>query len=316
MSEEQPVTVQQETRPRGMPGLTWAVILIAVGVVFLINNLHLNGFSIDWLALIRYWPVILILVGLELILGRRSVFGSLAVAALALVTIGGLVWLVGQTASSPAFSPTTTREVSQELGDVQSAKVDFNLGAGDTHIASTSDAVHLISGTYTTNRDLQLAVDYQKNGGQGVLRIRQDDPSNKVDPFGNFIGKLDLKLTDAVPLDITVDAGVGNITLDLSGVQLSSLTIKGGVGNVSVTLPAQGSYAVSADMGIGELRVTMPKSLEAHLSVDSGIGNSSIPPRFKPSGNSQWKTGGYDGSSNRADLTVKSGIGNFELIDQ
>lgn len=315
MSEEQ-VPVQQDTHPRGMPGITWAVILIAVGVVFLLNNLHINGFSINWLELIRYWPVILILVGLDVLIGRRSVFGSLAVAALALVVVGGLVWMVGFTKTSSTFGPSVKRDVTQELGDVKTARINFNLGAGETIVRPMSDSKNLVSGTYTTNRDLTLNVDYKTSGDNGVLTIRQEGKSSNPDIFSDFVGLLDLKLTDAVPVDLVVDAGVGQVTFDLTGIKLSSLKLKGGVGNVEVKLPDRGDYTVNADMGIGQLIVETPKSLEANVAFDGGISNADVPSRFKSKGESHWQTSGYEGARDRVDLTVKTGIGNFEVVDR
>src|SRR5689334_136203 len=235
MSEEQVVVTEQETRPRGMPGLTWAVILIAVGVVFLINNLHINGISIDWFELLRYWPVILILLGLDILLGRRSVLGSIAVAAIAVAVIAGLVWTVGITRDTvDGLGSSISREVAQDAGDAESAHLDFNLGAANTTITADPSIKNLVEGRYRTNENLTLDVNYEVTGGVGNLVISQETKNRNTNWFNDFVGDLDLKLGDDIPVDIVIDAGVGQVTLDLTGIELTSLNIKGGVGNVEI----------------------------------------------------------------------------------
>lgn len=48
---------------------TWGIILIIIGLLFLLENLGFLDFS-DVIS--RYWPVLLILLGLKIILNRRS----------------------------------------------------------------------------------------------------------------------------------------------------------------------------------------------------------------------------------------------------
>jgi cell wall-active antibiotic response 4TMS protein YvqF len=48
--------------------LTWGLILIAIGVLLTLGNLR-EEFSV-WRLLARYWPVILIIIGLKKIYGH------------------------------------------------------------------------------------------------------------------------------------------------------------------------------------------------------------------------------------------------------
>ena len=57
-------------------GLVGPIILITLGVVFLMNNLGVLDWSV-WVVIFRLWPVLLVAAGLDLLLGRRSVWGSL-----------------------------------------------------------------------------------------------------------------------------------------------------------------------------------------------------------------------------------------------
>ena len=63
-------------------GLVWPIILIAAGIILLLNNLGMLSWDI-WGTLWRLWPVLLIAIGLDIIIGRRSFWGSLLVGILA-----------------------------------------------------------------------------------------------------------------------------------------------------------------------------------------------------------------------------------------
>ena len=55
---------------RRKPGLVGPTILIAMGVIFLLNNLGLVSWDI-WGTLLQLWPILLIALGLDMLVGRR-----------------------------------------------------------------------------------------------------------------------------------------------------------------------------------------------------------------------------------------------------
>jgi hypothetical protein len=63
---------KRDDRRRSLVG---PVILIGLGVVFLLNNLGVLAWSV-WEVILRLWPILLVAAGLDLLLGRRSIWGS------------------------------------------------------------------------------------------------------------------------------------------------------------------------------------------------------------------------------------------------
>jgi hypothetical protein len=82
--------------PRQRPDLVGALLLITVGTLLLFNNFNLVPWSI-WHDLLQYWPVVLILIGLQMVLGYSSL-GRLVVGV---ITVGVIFYIVGNLVSHP-----------------------------------------------------------------------------------------------------------------------------------------------------------------------------------------------------------------------
>ena len=67
-------------------GMFGGIIFITIGIIFLLNNFNLLPWSV-WSILWRFWPLFLILGGLEMILGD-SWLAELIVGLITLVTVG------------------------------------------------------------------------------------------------------------------------------------------------------------------------------------------------------------------------------------
>ncbi|RJR25472.1 hypothetical protein C4578_01560 [Candidatus Microgenomates bacterium] len=82
--------MEKETERKGN-GVTWAVFLIFAGVILLLNNLGLVSWSV-WASLWKFWPLILVLGGLEIIFGG-SLIGNFFVTILGLAAAFLLIFL-------------------------------------------------------------------------------------------------------------------------------------------------------------------------------------------------------------------------------
>ena len=69
------------TSYRRGPDLFWPIILIGAGIIFLLSNLGVITGN-PWPILWNLWPVLLIVIGLDILFGRRSMLGGLIGAAL------------------------------------------------------------------------------------------------------------------------------------------------------------------------------------------------------------------------------------------
>jgi hypothetical protein len=296
--------------------LTGAIILIALGGALLLNNLGMV--QVDWWGLLRFWPVLLILIGLDVLLGHRSAVGSVLLAMFGLALVVGIIFVAGiqQRGLAVAGGRSVTRDFAQPLDGAEALDVLLNLGATETDVRPLEGGENAVEGRYTTDERLAIRVDYGVSGGTGHLEISQNNESFGMNAGSPFVGQLDLSLTDAVPIDLAVDAGVGDVSVDLTGLQLASLVVDAGVGNVEIVLPETGRFDVTVNAGVGNVEITLPDGLEASVSYDGGLSALNVSTdRLAQTGEGVWRTSGYEGADSRATISIDAGIGNVTVND-
>lgn len=283
----------------------WPVILITAGVLFLLDNLKV--LNVDWTQLWRLWPVLLVLVGLEILLGRRSLLGSLIVVILTMVIVGGLVLLL---VASPSLlgapEPAGVQRISEPLDGVEKADLQINFAAGQLDVRPLVESLSLIEGELNLATEHKPAWAIERSDHRASMTLRY--------PSGIRLGtwvrtdRWDLRLSPKAGLDLNVDVGAGGATIDLTGLDIRSLEVKSGVGQSTVTFPAQGRFAADLNGGVGATVLEIPAGMAARLVVDRGIGTVNVSERYRKDGNT-YVTDDWETNSNRLDVKVEVGVG-------
>jgi Domain of unknown function (DUF5668)/N-terminal domain of toast_rack, DUF2154 len=310
----QPEYIQPSAPPKRVVGAPMAgpVILISAGIVLLLNNLDILPWGV-WGDLWRLWPLALIAVGLDLIIGRRRPLASLLIILLVLVAGGGLILYTG----FATRGDLTTYNMDVPVGSVKSATVEIDFGMGELEVRGGANIASLASGRfeYYANRQPPSA-DVEVSGERANLVIQAaDEHGFNFGWFGPSRAPMwSVYLNPRLPLSLKADLGVGNSTLDLESVTLTKLDVNSGTGNTTIILPIPtGNLAASIDGGVGNLVLHIPDAAEARVSVDTGVGNVTIGNRFAQQGENVWVTSGYATAPNKLDLTVDAGVGNVEI---
>lgn len=283
MSESQRVENRQHRRSGGLTG---AVLLIGIGLLLLLNTLGIISFN--WLFLLRYWPVLLILAGLDLLLGRQSLAGGL------FVTILSLAIIVGLALYAPA-GKTAGGDFSHQVGDVSTLNIELAMGAVNADISAGEPGT--VYGSYTTGANQEIVTGYHGTGSTGTFTVEQNSRSEEPVALGSgYPNTLDLNLPDDLPLNLTVAVGAGDLTIDLSGLDVRSLEVKGGAGDVTITLPTGGRIDVDMSVAAGSIRINVPDSMQAQVIFDTAATSRSLSGRFEKS-NETWRTDGYSSTA-------------------
>jgi hypothetical protein len=199
---------------------------------------------------------------------------------------------------------------SVELGDVENAVVELDMGAGELDVHGGTR--ELMEATFTYNVDKwKPQVDYHATGRKGVLKIRQGKAEGI--PVGDTKNRWDISLSDSVPIDLKIDMGAGQGILDLKDIRLNSLDIDGGVGELKLDLAGERTQDldVNIDGGIGSATIYLPEDIGVKVHVDGGIGSVNASGLNKRDGSYTNDAFGESGAT--ITIRIDAGIGSIDL---
>jgi hypothetical protein len=243
----------------------WPALLILVGVIALLANT--GQIPAERLYnLVGLWPLVLIVVGLELIV-RRSMRGVAGDVAAALIILLAIVGATAYVVASPTTTASHSLDSTMDLGNISSATVEIDAGAGQVTISGASD---LGSSLYKAHIDYSGSKpEITLDRSSGELRI--DQPNRSI--FGlegpRFV--LNLQLNPSIPWTINQNTGASTSTYNLSAIHLSGMSLNTGASRIEMTL-GQPSGIVSLQINGGSLtvRVHRPKGVATSVDLSGG----------------------------------------------
>ncbi|HEY4950109.1 MAG TPA: toast rack family protein [Candidatus Acidoferrales bacterium] len=291
-----------------------ALIVIAVGIFFLVINLHPDLDA--WSIIGRYWPVLLIAIGLGYIWdawmdrtysqadGPRHHTGAPVAVLVVLILLGFALWH-GRN-SRPVLH--ATQDVS--LQGAQFVTTNLDIPSGSLEVAG--GASQLLNANFDYHEsDGAPRVEYSVSGGRGDLSITQE---NKLHVH-LAIARNDwqLRFADNVPMDMNVQIGAGSSNLRLQGLSVKNLDVQAGVGqlNLDLTGPRKSDLHVDIHGGVGSASIRLPKDVGVRVHASGGIG--SVSPHGLTREGDDYVNDVLGKTPATIDLTIEGGIGSVSL---
>jgi hypothetical protein len=291
--------------------LVGAIFIIGLGIVFLLANLGILALNV-WTLLLSLWPVLLVAIGLDLVIGRRSIWASLAGLVVLLAILVGALWLYGVRLETG--QALHGKELSQPVQGATSAEIVLENGAGDVSVHALSGSSDLIAGQVASGGGRDVYEELSVQGSQARYRLRE---TGTYMFFRERIGEQtwDLGLTSQIPLDVRYSQGAGNTDLDLSALQISALKVNMGVGQTTITLPATGDFDASIDGAIGQILIVIPKGMALRVQSNTALANLTVPGSYQRS-DRVYISPGYGSSENKVNLEIGMAIGNVTIRER
>jgi len=286
------------------------VILIGLGIILLLNNLGILEWSV-WEVILRLWPVLLIAWGLDLIIGRRSIWGSLLALVLIVALLTAALWLFGTGIGTGRV--VAVEEIRQALDGATQAEVVIAPAVGTLQVEALPESANLVEGAIHLGSSERATPDFTVEGKTATFTLRSEGVA-----FGPFVGSWgeqrgwDLRLNPDVPLQLEVSLGVGESNVDLTSLTVSDLEVSMGVGQTTVILPDEGRFQAKIDGAIGQTIVAIPEGMAARIHVDTGPAGRQLPDEYQRHGD-VYTSPGYESAENRVDLKVSQAIGNITI---
>jgi hypothetical protein len=283
--------------------LIWPAILILAGAIALLLNTGV--ISADRLVLlVNLWPLILIVVGIELIV-RRSVQGAAGDAAAVAIIVAALLAATAYVAVAPTSAATSSFQTSAAAGDLKEASLEIDVGGATFAIQDSRD---IGSDLY------RAAISY--SGSKPDVRLNRSDAKLTIEQHERrFLGlpnpalRMTLDLNPAIKWTITENTGASTDTIDLPHTAVSALTINTGASREDLALgPATGIVPVEINGVALTVHLHRPSNVEASVRVSGGaISLDADGHASHGIGERTYQSAGYADASDAYRITVDGG---------
>ena len=257
-------------------GFVGPVLGIGLGIIFLLGNFGYLTIS-AWEIILRFWPVFLIAWGLDLIIGRKSLFSSLAGLLVGAALVAGIYYLSTQ---SPVYKENfETNSMKVSLEGATSAEGSILLPAGEVSLQGGADPMNLLEGQVSTTDESHVSSDIV--GEKATFDI-EDNTRGVFTPFVGSATNLswDYRLNSGIPFDLDMSIGAGDYLLDLTKVNVDDLNVDAGVGRIKLILPSGDALKADLSVAVGEVIVMVPKGTPIRIHFDTALTVRDLPEGF------------------------------------
>jgi hypothetical protein len=295
---------------RGYGSLLWPAILILVGVFALLVNAGLVPVErLDRLA--DLWPLILVVIGLELVV-RRALQGAaaeIAAALIVLLAIGGAAAYVALGTSIP--TGTQTLDASGKVGSLNHAMAQVDAGGATISVQGSSSLGDDLFRAHIEYSGLKP--DVSLDASSGDVHISQSNTSGFFLQSRRFA--LTLQLNSSVPWKIAVNSGASSDVFMLATVRVVSIDVNAGASKEDITVgDPSGTVPITVNGGAPTVNVHRPPGAAASVSVSGGAASLSFDGRqSKAVGTLTAQTSDYDHASDRYQIRVDGGAANVTV---
>ena len=298
MSEKQP------QRAVGVP--IWGIFLLFLGVVFLLQTLHILPWGL-WEILWRFWPVLIIIIGLGILLRRCNVWlVSLLVLAMLGGCLGIAIWQYGLSPSIESYS--------EPLSDMERARIEVDFAAGNITIGSLPpDSPNFVEAdSEVRNSHGNMSVDFHQQDGEGRLYLSTERVNQRF--WGEVGVRWEVRLTRNIPLTLNIKSAASNTELTLSELEVTELRLDVDAGNCKVMMPSStGTTYVYIKADVANIEVNIPDGVDAKIWVDTDLSAFDVDESRFPKQGDYYISDNFDTAQNRIYLEIDSDVGRVEV---
>lgn len=296
----------------------WGMFFISLGGLVLIGNL--TDIDFQWSTAWKFWPMVLILIGISIMLKNQA--GRAIVAALA-----GIVLALSIYASISATTSLITSDFeitidddnnpiydttyfSQEYNDsIKTASLNFSGGAGSFRLFSTTDKL----------------IDFKTQGVKDLYSLRRNDSGTYSEIFFEMKGKsikignenyknsVELSLNPKPEWDLNFDVGASSLDLDLTPFNVRTLNVNMGAAVLRIKY---GNLISTSDLeinaGASDIDILIPKDIGCEIKTDAALSSKNFV-GFTKIKSDLYRTPNFDTAEKKLYIKIECGVSSIDV---
>ena len=285
-------------------GYAGATVVTGLGVLFLLGNLGYLTLS-TWDLILRLWPLFIVAVGLDLLIGKRGAWSAISGILVGLVVTAGIFWLV---ITSSAATSYNAEQVDLARSGATHARGSITMPVGTLDLETGAQGDALVTTRMRVNSSEVVDKNVSVTNGTATFKLEGRGAAGFV-PFYSHGGQEEwlVRLNNQSTYDLSVNVAVGETRLDLSGLKITNLSVETAVGKLALTLPEGGTFSGRVQAAVGLTEIWVPKGAPVRIRFERALTSTTQPSDFIVDGRTV-SSPAYTPSTGM-DLTVGQAVG-------
>lgn len=297
--------------------LFWGGILVALGVLFILNNLNFLDFN--WWGIFRLWPMLLVLLGVTLLPIKNSIKIVLTLILLA-VTITLLI------ANTSFFHPKTyhfnwdwsdNSEQSYDRGD------QYFYEPFDKSISEATLKMEAVAGEFIVYDITSRLIEFEQDGNIGpyVFSSRKNDKHQSINLSlknarfhpRRLINEVEIKLNPNPVWNIYIESGAAKIDLDVTKFKTKNIDIEGGASSVYIKIGDLYSKTdISISSGASAITIVIPEDSGCELSTRTILSSKNFEDFIRLE-RGLYQTENFDDARNKVFINIEAAVTSLKV---
>lgn len=283
----------------------FGLIVITCGIFLLGVNLNLWSSAIAF-EMWRFWPLLIIFVGLRLVIKNDLFF--LATASITLILSITLALLFTNNLPNPA-PVSRSGEFESHFNIANKVTYDIALGGANINVLPKNDK-GLFSGNYLGL--LNTKVDQKDKNGDVFISIRE----NIEKPFWKQGNKreINLSLAKKIPTDFSISTGASSFDLDFSETYLTKFVIKSGATSGLIRLgKPTGVLPATISTGVSSYEILVPQDIPVKITTSGALTSQNFENFGLIKEGKNFTSNDYDNAVDKIFITLESGVSSISV---
>jgi uncharacterized membrane protein len=285
----------------------WGTLWIVTGVLILLAKLGVMTLQVG--SLWKFWPLVLVLWGIGLFTGARTIRSLIAVIGAILLAL--IIYGVWEEWGSGRDNREQTTQTFMETYDstLHLASLRFVSGAGSFTLRDTCAALFRAE---TTTDFGKYEMDSRTGSDGKDLTLRLTDHPRGFRTGGT--NSVTMYLNTGPVWALRLELGAAKLSADLAPFTAENIEIKTGAADVRVRLGDRAERCrVNIQAGVSSISVQVPESAGCEIRSESGLSSKTFD-GFVEGGDGNYRTANFESASRKIFLYFKAGVSSLKVM--
>lgn len=296
----------------------WGVFFVTIGGLILLGNL--TDLNFTWNSAWKFWPMVLILIGVSILVKNeigKGIVAGLAALVLALTiyaSISATTNLIDNDFEinfGDEVAVFDTSYFSQDYSDsIKTATLNFSGGAGGFKMLTPTDKL-LDFRTEGVRENFNLG----RNDLDSHSEINFDMKSSHSIKLGNknYKNTVELSLNSNPEWDLNFDVGAASLDLDLTQYKVNNIDIDMGAAALNVKFGDLADVTrFKLDAGASDIDILIPDSVGCEIKSDAALSSKNYE-GFSKVSKDLYRSENFDKYSKKIYIDIDCGVSSIDV---